>query len=157
MPEAKSVLSAVWRKSMAVLATLSAFSWHLAGASCLEYGAVTLSGNVVRQTYPGPPDYESVTKGDEPRVIWILLLEPGVCVVDPSGRNPRVRYEREVQLVRRSDPYARYESLLGKEVVVHGELQHGGARYDKRLVIAVDEIAASRQPDTTSRDPYDRR
>lgn len=125
-------------------------------ASCLRYGNVSLTGTLVRQTYPGPPDYEDVTKGDEPRVIWVLLLEPGICVVDPDARYPREHYQREIQLVVRSDQYTRYKTLLGKRIDVIGDLRHGGARYDKRLVIEVEEIASYRRSDTTGQDPYGR-
>lgn len=103
---------------------------------------MTLTGTLVRQTYPGPPDYEDVTKGDEPRVIWVLLLEPGICVVDPDARYPREHYQREIQLVVRSDQYTLYRSLLGKRIDVTGDLRRGGARDDKRLVLETEEITA---------------
>lgn len=129
------------RKCLIVIAALSTFAWQPAAASCIEYGPVTLTGTVVRQTYAGPPDYESVTKGDEPRVIWVLLLEPGICALDPKQRYPRERYEREIQLVVGSDQYTSLGSLLGKKIVATGELQHGGAKYHKRLVLVVSETA----------------
>jgi hypothetical protein len=114
-------------------------------ASCLRYGRVTLTGTLVRQTYPGPPDYEDVTKGDEPRVIWVLLLETGICVVDPDARYPREHYQREIQLVVRSDQYTLYRSLLGKRIDVTGDLRRGGARDDKRLVIETEITARSHE------------
>jgi hypothetical protein len=112
----------------------------LDAAPCLQYETVSLTGTAIRQTYPGPPDYESISKGDEPRVIWVLLLEHGVCAVDPDPRYPREYYEREVQLVMQQEQREQYKSLLGKKVTVTGKLMHGGAKYDKRLVLEVGEL-----------------
>lgn len=105
---------------------------------------MSLSGTLVRQTYPGAPDYESVAKGDEPQVIWVLLLDRRVCVVDSNPRNPREYGEREVQLVLEADRYVHYRNLLGKRVVATGQLFHGGARYEKRLVLTASEISRTR-------------
>lgn len=40
-------------------------------AQCLEYepSSVSLVGTIVRRTYPGRPNYESIKKGDEPERI----------------------------------------------------------------------------------------
>lgn len=107
-------------------------------AQCLHYGDVRLTGRLVQQTYPGPPDFESVTKGDEPLVIWILQLDP-------------VYNERELQLVLGNDPYARtdayaqYRHLLGQRIAVTGRLLPGGGKYEKRFVIAPRAIDRARQ------------
>jgi hypothetical protein len=107
---------------------------------CLEYGRVNLTGILVRQTYPGPPDYESLTKGDEPRIILILQLDSPVCVSEAGSGYPAEYNEREIQLEFGRDAYAQHRSLLGKRVVVDGELIRGGARHEKRLVLAASEI-----------------
>jgi hypothetical protein len=112
-------------------------------AHCLEYGTNSLSGTLVRQTYPGPPDYESVTSGDKPLVIWVLALEYYICVADPTNRLPEERYEREIQLVLGDAQYEQYRNLLGKKVTVTGTLQHGYADF-KRLLIVPREIARTR-------------
>lgn len=109
-------------------------------AECLRYGQVTLTGTLVRQTYPGPPDYESVTKGDEPRVILVVLLEQGVCVSSSDSVHPSAYFEREIQLAGGSDELERYKPLLGKKIEVSGELLPGRAGDDKRLVLRVSEM-----------------
>lgn len=109
-------------------------------AYCLDYGRVVLDGRLVRQTYAGPPDYESVTKGDEPIVIWVLQLDPSVCVVDSAGRHPKEYSAREIQIELPADRYARYGHLLGAKITVTGTLIRGGAMHDKRLVIAATEL-----------------
>lgn len=134
----------MWR-ILIVIGVLSAIPRPASvAAACLEYELVSLSGRLVRQTYPGPPDFESVTKGDEPQVIWVLLLDSRICVVDSDPRYPREYNEREVQLVLEADRYAQYRNLVGEKVTATGKLLHGGARYQKRLVLAASEIKRTR-------------
>jgi hypothetical protein len=115
----------------AALAVAAAFT---ADASCLDYGAMSLTGRVVRQTYAGPPDFESVTKGDQPIVIYLLQLDYTLCIVESQLL---AQNTREVQLEwRAGDP----ATLLGKKVTVTGELIRGGARHDKRVVMVAAEI-----------------
>ena len=126
-------------------------------AECQRYGIVSLTGRLVQQTYPGPPDYESVTKGDQPLVIWILQMDRPICVAGlnssyPSAYSgyPSAYGEREIQVVLGADQYAgageyaQYRYLLGKRITVTGRLQAGGARYEKRFVVAPYEIKTAR-------------
>lgn len=107
--------------------------------SCLEYGPNSIVGRLVRQTYAGPPDYESVTKGDAPQVIWILQLDQRVCV-DANSRYPRELTQIEIELALPENQYAQYRNLLGQKIVATGELVHGGANYQKRLVLKTDAL-----------------
>ena len=115
-------------------------------ARCLHYGDVTLTGRLVQQTYAGPPDFESVTEGDQPLVIWILQLDTGICIVTADASHPNTYNEREIQLVfgkdqyARSRPYAEYRHLLGKKIAVTGRLLPGGGKYEKSFVIASPAI-----------------
>ena len=130
---------------------LSATSWSgSAAAECLRYGVVNLMGRLVQQTHPGPPDYESPARGDEARVIWIVQFDRGVCIAGSYSSYPLAYSEREIQLVLGADQYARtyqhaqYEHLLGQKIVVTGRLLAGGARFEKRFVIASHEIKRAR-------------
>ena len=130
-----------------VMLLLNAASWSGSlAAQCLYYGDVSLTGRLVQQTYPGPPDFESVTKGDKPLVIWILQLDIGACIISSDPSYPNVYNEREIQLVlgadqyARTDQYAKYRSLLGKKIAVTGSLQPGGGKYEKRQVLALRSI-----------------
>jgi hypothetical protein len=130
------------RRILAVIGFLSIMPPTVLDArDCLDYGRVSLFGVLVRQTYPGPPDYESFSKGDEPQVILVLQLDQPTCVAARDAGYARLYNEREVQLVFAQDRYASYESLLGKRVLVEGDLLQGGARHEKRLVLAVREMA----------------
>jgi hypothetical protein len=130
--------------SFLILITLELLSTPHARASdsyaCLRYEPVSLTGTMVRHTYPGPPDYESFSK-DRPQTIWVLLLDRSICVDDSDPTYPRVYHEREVQLLVSMEQYQSYKTLLGKKVIATGELMHGGARHDKRLVLVVDEMS----------------
>ena len=139
-----------------ILLSTTACSGSVA-AECQRYGIVSLTGRLVQQTYPGPPDYESVTKGDQPLVIWILQMDRRICVAGsnasyPSAYSayPSAYSEREIQVVLGTDQYAgageyaQYRYLLGKRITVTGRLQAGGARYEKRFVVAPYEIKTAR-------------
>ncbi|MFL6577681.1 MAG: hypothetical protein ACJ8MR_13765 [Povalibacter sp.] len=126
-------------------------------AACLRYGAVELTGKLVQQTYAGQPDYESVSKGDEALVIWILQLHQSVCIARAGSDYPGSYGTREFQLVLGADQYASgneyasYRDLLGKKITVTGELVPGAARYQKRFVIVITtmERADNRSRDST--------
>ena len=118
----------------AAFAMLPSQSAH--ALQCVEYGSVSLVGTLVRQTYAGPPDFDSVTKGDEPVVIWILQLDERTCV-HSSSKELGESNEHEMQLEWDGEQAARYRELLGKRLIVDGELIRGGARHDKRLVVIV--------------------
>lgn len=107
--------------------------------TCLQYGPIDIAGTLVRHTYAGPPDYESVTKGDEPRTVWILQLDERICV-EANTRYPREPIQIEIELALTPAQYQQYRPLLGQKVRVTGELRHGGANYQKRLVIAASDL-----------------
>ena len=128
------------RRIMVVTAALGVLPLPaIAASQCVEYGTASLAGTLVRQTYPGPPDYESVTKGDEPQIIWILQLDVRTCAYSESTYAIG-HAEREVQLVLDAKQYAQYRKFLGKQLIVTGELLRGGARHEKRLVLVVHEM-----------------
>lgn len=131
----------IWIRVLTVVGVFGAVaSPALAAPECLKYEVVSLYGTLVRQTYPGPPDYQSVTRGDQPQVAWILQLDRRICVVDPNPSLPREYNEREIQLVSRADQDLPYRDLLGARVIVTGKLLHGGARHEQRLVLEASDI-----------------
>jgi hypothetical protein len=116
----------VTRRPTLTLALLLTVAWWPVSlaARCLYYGDVSLTGRLIQQTYPGPPDFESVTKGDQPLVIWLLQLDERVCIVSSSASYPNV-YNRH---------------LLGKRVAVTGRLLPGGGKYEKPQVITARSV-----------------
>ena len=138
-------------KWLLIAVLLSSASSGSHAADCLYFGDASLTGRLVQQTYPGPPDFRSLTKGDEARVIWVLQLDRGICVISSDASYPNAYGQREVQIVlgtdqyARTDRYAQYRRLLGQEITVTGTLIPGGATYEKRYVMAADTITRARR------------
>ncbi len=93
-----------------------------------EPAVVEVTGVIKRQTFPGPPEYESVAKGDEAETCWILHLSQIVCV-KADGIKDSINDETEagiteLQLNLDEDQYAKYKKLVGKHVKVTGTLYH---------------------------------
>lgn len=113
---------------------------HASGQSrrtCLSYEptVVKLTGVVISRTFPGPPEYESIRKGDEPESYWLLALPRPVCVnqaADSAGYpfNLARKNIRWIQLVFNSEKgydsiqevYDAYRPLLGKRILATGTL-----------------------------------
>jgi hypothetical protein len=96
-------------------------------SGCLSYGpsVVTISGILVRKTFPGAPNYESIRKGDKAETSWLLKLPTAVCVNEDSADpdlNPKQGTVREVQLVLQPEQYVQHKDLVGKKVIATGTL-----------------------------------
>jgi hypothetical protein len=98
-----------------------------AHADCLTYaGPVELAGVLARRTFAGPPNYESVARGDRPETMWLLRLDQPACVAadarDATGFNVAVASVREIQLVVTPEQYQRYRDRVGRRVALSGTL-----------------------------------
>jgi hypothetical protein len=99
---------------------------------------------VERATFPGPPNYESIAKGDARETYWLLRLVQPACV-EPS---PSDSYESvssqvtRIQLVFQSEdrPYEKYKHLVGRSVDATGQLfgAHTGPHHTEVLLTVVD-------------------
>jgi len=94
--------------------------------ACLSYepSLVQLTGTIIRETFPGSPNYESV--GDKPEVVWLLVLAQPICIEqdkkDPD-LNPAQKDVLKIQLVLRdATAYQTQKGLVGKKVVARGTL-----------------------------------
>ena len=120
-----------------LIATLALAATFTADAACVDYGPASLTGRIVRQTYAGPPDYESVTKGDQPIVIYVLQLDYTLCLNESQVVGQGIR---EMQLQWSGAGPGPFQDLLGRKVTAIGELIRGGARDDKRVVLVATKI-----------------
>jgi hypothetical protein len=96
-------------------------------AACLAYDKPVLKfeGTLKRQTFPGPPNYESVEKGDDAETVWILSLSGlPICTLRVDGDQPAEKSVGKMQLLIDSDMYDKYRSLVGESVTVTGGLDH---------------------------------
>ena len=87
----------------------------------LEPDTVLLVGRLERQTYPGPPTYESVQSGDKPETGFYLHVSPLKCV-RLSRNTDKVLHVGEVQLVLDSLGYARLRPRLGQRISLSGTI-----------------------------------
>jgi Domain of unknown function (DUF4431) len=135
--------------SLVLLILLSgvSFSWNeKLPQDCLSYepSTVMLKGKIGRKTFAGRPNYESIKKGDEPEIYWVLRLTKPICVNGdesmPNGENPEKNVS-DIQLGLDEEQYARYKDLLGKEVVVRGTLSHAlTGHHHTNVLLKVTEI-----------------
>ena len=114
-------------------------------AECFNYepDITILTGKIIRETFPGWPNYESIRGGDEPETYWILNLANPVCVNALQGdlSYPFESRIKHVQLILMGDEYKKHKNLVGKDVVVTGQLMpmQTGHHYTRVLMI-VKEI-----------------
>jgi uncharacterized protein DUF4431 len=112
-------------------------------SECLSYepAVVTLSGTLVRKTFPGAPNYESVKKGDKPETSWFLDLPESVCVNEDKTEpdlNPKQSAIHEIQLVFQPEQYQKHKGMVGRKVLATGTLfgEHTGHHHTTVLLTA---------------------
>ncbi len=93
---------------------------------CLNYEPqkVKLEGFLNKKSFPGPPNYQDIKKGDEEEVYWLIKTAKPFCVNKSSYvEGDELHGLSEVQLV--VDELNFYNSnrrLLGKKVILTGTL-----------------------------------
>jgi len=102
---------------------ISLFPKLLCAEACKKYESTYLIGTIVRQTFPGRPNYESVAKGDEAEKVWVLHLLTPACV-QGNGSDPEEKNISDVQLVLNEKQYQQYRDLVGKIVSASGTIFH---------------------------------
>ncbi len=82
---------------------------------CLkEDAAIKFEGHIHRTTFPGPPNYESIQKGDKPETYWVLEIPKPVCTSSEKSI-------RSLQLIVDPNLY-KNKNLLKRKVIVEGTL-----------------------------------
>lgn len=107
---------------------------------CLSYepAIVRLTGAIVERTFPGPPNYESIKKGDAPEMALILELNRPVCVKGDPDDEVNSETEKNVKsmhLVIHDGKYTYYRRLLSKQVVANGTLFHAHTGHHRTKVL----------------------
>jgi Domain of unknown function (DUF4431) len=125
-------------------------SFHSTSAQCLKYWptVVSVTGTLRSQTFPGPPNYESIKRGDrKERAIIVTLLAPACTSRNdpPQGLDDPETNIREMQLVvTKSAHWKIVERRLGKRVVVTGTLFHAHTGHHRtKVLIYVTNIRAA--------------
>ena len=93
-----------------------------------EPAVVTLAGTLKEETFPGPPNFESVATGDKPEKVFVLVYSPHICTSGSSYKDTMDEAQPDVEmteLVFLGDSYKLYDILrpyLGKQVQCKGQL-----------------------------------
>lgn len=101
-----------------VLVFAAALSWP-AAAACLDlsmHPEISVSGELSRPMFAGPPNYEDVRKGDTPEPAYILTLDSPFCVVGDEFQDDGQTIDR-IQLI---DQNGILIKLVGQSVDVSG-------------------------------------
>jgi hypothetical protein len=113
----------------------------IAAKKCLKYWptVVTLTGTLRSQVFPGPPNYESIKRGDRKETATILTLVAHACTTDEDSQdfNDAETNIREVQLlVLNAAHWKIIRRLIGKRATVTGTLFHAhtGHHWTKVLI-----------------------
>ena len=103
---------------------------------CLAYdpAVVQLIGTISKKTFPGPPNYESISKGDKPETYWVLHLPDTVCT-QPSADNDAENEVTDLQLILTQKQYALYRKFFGRRVNVTGKLSHAATGHHHTPVL----------------------
>jgi len=90
-----------------------------ANAECLPVEPATLrvSGILERITFAGPPNYQDVTKGDQPETYFVLRLDDPVCL----ATSDQISASR-LQLFLRPEQYDQFRPKLGHKITLSGSL-----------------------------------
>src|SRR5438270_3022829 len=104
---------------------LFALTAQASAQNCLSYDTdgVQLRGTISKKTFPGPPNYENIRKGDEPETYWILHLVKPICTTANTD-NDAEKNVNDLQLILTVKQYALYRKLVGKRARITGKLSH---------------------------------
>ena len=125
-----------------LISSASAFAQN----DCLAYdpAEVTVTGRILRKTFPGPPNYQSVRRGDKPETIWILHLDKPVCVTGNTDEtNEPEQRVTDLQLVLDGTEYRRFRYFIGGRirVLATGKLFHAHtAHHRTSVLLEVEDI-----------------
>jgi len=111
------------------------------GQTCVSYwpDQVVLKGKIRRHTFAGPPNYESVAKGDRAERVWLLHLAQPICV------SANAEWEKEADVSDIQLVIEKYDkALVGRQVVATGTLYraHTGHHHTK-VLLTVSSIRKS--------------
>jgi hypothetical protein len=138
------------RLLMVTLMLAAGFCSSASAQRCLKYSptVITLKGTLRSQVFPGPPNYESIKRGDRKERAIILMLAAPTCTTSndpPQGLDDPETNIREIQLVVTKSAHWRIvERRLGKRVVVTGALFHAHTGHHRtKVLIDVTNIRAA--------------
>jgi len=108
--------------------------------SCYHYrpASVSLTGRLIQRTLPGPPNYQSIARGDRPQVVDLLILETPICTIPDYKDSPNTdafQGQDTVQVRRAESTWRDAGRLTGRRVVVTGTLAEWALGPDRTPVV----------------------
>ena len=108
--------------------------------SCYHYkpASVSLTGRLVQRTLPGPPNYQSIARGDRPQVVDLLILEAPMCTIADYKDSPNTdafQGQDTVQVRKTESTWRDVRRLTGSRVVVTGTLSEWALGPDRTPVV----------------------
>lgn len=125
------------------------FAFAQAG-ECLKYQPepASLTGQLVRKTFAGPPNFEDVAAGDEPLIGYYLKLAEPLCMTGNEDEED-VDLDADVRLVQLVLNQQNYDTLrpyLGQEVELKGTMFGAISGYHNTPVLLQQVELVSGQP-----------
>jgi len=112
-----------------------------AQSPCLQFepAVESIVGNLIRKTFPGPPNYESIKEGDTPETAWFVRLDDTLCMIGKPNdelNSENINNIKFVQLVFLGNEYKTKKYLIGKKVKSTGTMftAHTGHHHAKILM-----------------------
>ena len=108
--------------------------------SCYHYrpASVALTGRLIQRTLPGPPNYESIARGDRPQVVDLLILDTPICTIADYQDSPNTdafQGQDTIQVRRAESTWREVRRLSGHRVVVAGTLAEWALGPDRTPVV----------------------
>lgn len=118
--------------------------------SCYHYrpAPVSLTGRLIQRTLPGPPNYQSIKRGDRPQVVDLLILDAPICTIPDYKDSPNTdvfQGQDTVQVRRAEATWREVRRLSGRRVVVTGTLAEWALGPDRTPVV-IDPTAVRPAP-----------
>jgi len=128
----RSLPAALWA-ALVLLAAPAPAPAAPAEAECLAPGgeSVTLEGRVTLRTFPGPPFFASVARGDAAEREFMLLLDEPLCVAAPAAHAGL----RELHVLLSGNIELQALSNLERRVWLSGQLISGSSRRHRTPVL----------------------
>ncbi len=132
--------------------------WAYGVSPILHYepAVVELTGTIEQQTFPGPPNYESIANGDEIEKGWYLRLSVPVDVEKKKNDNSSTNSEteRNVKIMQLTwddenhnlDKAIKNSTMRKSKVRLKGDLFHRlTGHHHSRVLMSVDHLNEIRQ------------
>ena len=111
------------------------------GDSCYHYApaVAALTGRLIQRTLPGPPNYQSIARGDRPQLVDLLILDAPICTIpDYKKDSPNTdgfQGQDTIQVRRAAATWNDVRRLTGQRVTVVGTLAEWALGQDHTPVL----------------------